>query len=192
MAWSVSPNTILTTSERLSLHGGCLFLVLLTTWRLRRAPVYRGRVALARPAFLVLTLMLWLILFSAGVSTHKGFMGGDTLGYGSFPLATQSALVLSAPLLLWSLLHRSWSWMRSRGERPVPASVPRPGKKAVGDGGGREERAVEGRIDTERLAIQGVLGAMGSLAFWAAIGALEASRGAPATGLLGILTGLPI
>jgi hypothetical protein len=188
--WSSPPDVVLTASERLWIHGRALLPVLLAAGTVWRTPTSQGRMAWARPSFLLLASWLWLGLLAAGISTRQGFLGPDTIGYGSFPLAVEAALILATPIFAWSLLRRTWLWFRSGGERHTPAPTPTPQKKAPQDGGGREEPAHEGMASPGGLFADGAVGAVGCVAIASILSAVEVALGGPPFGLLRILTGL--
>jgi hypothetical protein len=188
--WSSPPDVVLTASERLWLHARALLPVLLAAGTVWRTPTSQGRMAWARPSFLLLATWLWIGLLAAGISTRQGFLGPDTVGYGSLPLAVEAALLLTAPLFAWSLLRRTWLWFLARRERPTPASAPLGQKKSLRDGGGQEEPAREGEGALGHLLSEGAVGAVGCVAATAILCAVEVATGGPAFWLLRILTGL--
>jgi hypothetical protein len=156
---SSSPDTVLLGVDRVWIHLRTIVPVLLTVWSLRRWPSPQGHVDRARPTFLVLTILLWSVLIACGISTKPGFLGPGTAGYGSFPLAAEAALLLAAPLLVWSGLRSLWSRLRDADE-PRPPRTP---KKSLRDTGGREEPGGPTLIG---LLSQGLMGIPLTLGGW--------------------------
>lgn len=144
---------------------GCL------AWSLRQDP-HQERSPWGPAAFVLSSLVLWAGFAALGIHDSHGFLS-TTRGIGSFPLAVQSALLYTAPLLALGALRVTGRglvrvfWSRPETVALRPAPLPPRKEKGPRDAGAVEESA-PGRVPLawDRLLGGALTGLLGCGALW--------------------------